>query len=84
MKNTMYTATGTFKVNEDNDNFLEYTITTTSGQSGSPILKLNEKGKKEIIGIHIGTTIDQTKNMAVRLTEEKRKIINKWLGIYTS
>ena len=34
--------------------------------------------KEVVVGVHIGN--DKTKNYAVRLTQEKRKMINGWVG----
>ena len=62
--------------------FLTYNIPTKSGQSGSPVIK-REGNKEFIIGVHIGSSANFTKNIAVRLTPQKRKIINEWVGEMT-
>ena len=62
------------------DKFIKYQIPTEFGQSGSPIIK-REGGKEFIMGVHIGGLAKQ--NMAVRLTPQKRKIINEWVGEIT-
>ena len=49
------------------DAIIKYEISTEQGQSGSPIMKV-EKGKKFIIGVHIGANYEKTKNLGVRLT----------------
>ena len=64
------------------DSFLHYRIPTMKGQSGSPIIK-REEGKKFIIGVHIASDDEGKKNIAVRLTPQKRKIINQWVGEIT-
>ena len=70
---TMWHAFGPYtKATED---FLSYKIPTKPGQSGSPVIK-REKGKEFIIGVHIGSNPKNTRNLAVRLTPQKRKIIN--------
>ena len=76
----MWSASGV--INSINEAFLKYKIPTEEGQSGSPILK--KEGKNIfIIGVHIGSNAKCTRNMAVRLTTEKRKIINGWVGEIT-
>ena len=71
----MWTALGNFsQLNE----FLGYKIPTFAGQSGSPILK-REKGKEYVIGVHIGSNINGTRNIAIRMTPDKRKTINEWV-----
>ena len=72
----MWTATGSFS--ESSNKFLEYTVDTTYGQSGSPVLKCDEKGRKVIIGVHIAGNAKTRKNIAVRLTFEKIEMIKQW------
>ena len=60
------------------ETFLKYKISTAEGQSGSPIII--RKGEKEfIVGVHIGSNESRTRNIAVRLTAEKKERINKWV-----
>ena len=61
------------------EDFITYRIPTEEGQSGSPIIKVMN-GEKYVIGIHIGTDPYLKKNMAIRLTDERRKMINSWVG----
>ena len=42
-----------------------------------------EKGKEFIVGVHIGGNNKSTRNLAIRLTPQKRKIINGWVGEIT-
>ena len=69
----MKNAAGPYK--KVTKSFLHYRIPTNPGQSGGPIIK-REEGKKFIIGVHIGNDCQGKKNIAVRLTPQKRKIIN--------
>ena len=72
---TMWTAFGKFsKLRE----FLSYRIPTFGGQSGCPLIK-REKGKEYVIGVHIGSNFNGTKNLAIQLTPDKRKTINGWV-----
>ena len=75
----MYYGQGTIRSCEE---FLYYRISTQRGQSGSPIFK-REKGNQYVIGVHIGVA-RETSNFAIRLTPEKRKRINEWMGEITS
>ena len=60
------------------ETFLKYKISTAEGQSGSPIII--RKGEKEfIVGVHIGSNESRKRNIAVRLTAEKKERINKWV-----
>ena len=75
---TMWHAFGPFlNVTEQ---FINYQIPTTGGQSGSPVIK-REGGKEFIIGVHIGGL--NKNNVAVRLTPERRNTINEWVGEIT-
>ena len=65
-----------------NKDFMLYSIPTEKGESGGPIIR-KEDGNEYIIGVHIGTIGELKKNTAVRLTEEKRKRINEWVGEIT-
>ena len=77
---TMWFASGSCK--NITATFLKYRIPTELGQSGSPIIK--REGKKQfVIGIHIGSNPKCTRNIGVRLTSEKRKMINEWVGEVT-
>ena len=60
------------------DKFIEYKIPTKAGQSGSPIIK-RQTDKESIVGVHIGSKIKEKKNVAVRLTNEKRGMIEGWI-----
>ena len=60
------------------DKFIKYKIPTKAGQSGSPIIK-RQKGKESIVGVHIGNKIKEKKNVAVRLTPEKKEMIAGWI-----
>ena len=76
----MKNAVGPYKL--VTESFLHYRIPVSSGQSGGPIIK-REGEKKFIIGVHIGNDREGKKNIAVRLTPQKRKIINEWVGEIT-
>ena len=76
----MWYAKGSYK--HVTENFLKYRIPTTKGQSGSPVIK-RDKGREFIIGVHIGSNDKSTRNLAVRLTPQKRKTINEWVGDVT-
>ena len=77
----MWHALGTCQTNLKK--FLIYTIPTASGQSGCPIIK-NKEEKQFVIGVHIGENGDFKRNVAVRLTREKRVRINEWVGEITN
>ena len=72
----MWTASG--KANEVDENFILSQITTSVGQSGSPMTK-RVNGEEYIVGFHIGSLSKKKRNIGVRLTEEKKKIINDWI-----
>ena len=72
---TMWNAFGEFKIIDKE--FLSYRIPTFRGQSGSPIIK-REKGREYVIGVHFGSYKSGTRNLAIKLTPEKRKVINGW------
>ena len=74
---TMWHAIGGCK--KATDSILSYKIPTYEGQSGCPIIK-REKGKEFIVGVHIGGDADGKRNYAVRLTTERRRLINEWMG----
>ena len=78
---TMWHAVG--PVEELDEDFLYYSIPTVTvkGQSGSPIIK-REKGTEFVVGVHIGSS-GKRKNMAVRLTPERRRMVNQWVGEIT-
>ena len=71
----MWSSIGPIK--KANENFLFYKLSTEIGQSGSPIIK-EKDGKKLIIGVHIGG--NKKTNTAIKLTTQKRKIINEWVA----
>ena len=77
---TMWNAFGS--CTSDTETMLKYKIPTWPGQSGSPVIK-REEGKEFVIGVHIGSNQNDTRNLAVRLTPQKRKIINEWVGQIT-
>ena len=58
--------------------FIEYKIPMKAGQSGSPIIK-RQKGKEYIVGVHIGSKIKEKKNVAVRLINESKNILEGWI-----
>ena len=72
---TMWTASGKFSKQRE---FLSYRIPTFGGQSGCPIIK-REKGKEFVIGVHIGSNVNGTRNLAIQLTPEKKKVMNGWV-----
>ena len=74
----MWSSVGPYK--KATENFLFYKLSTETGQSGSPIIK-EEGGKMFIIGVHIGGF--KKKNFAIKLTTQKRKIINEWVAEIT-
>ena len=74
----MYSGVGAMKSSGE---FIYYRISTQGGQSGSPVFK-REKGGQYVIGVHIAAK--ETNNVAIRLTPEKRKRINEWVGEITS
>ena len=77
----MWSAFGSFiSVNED---FLFHQIPTEVGQSGCPIVKRVKNGNNFVVGIHIGSISSKKKNVALRLTRDKRKKINEWVGEVT-
>ena len=51
MNKTMYYERGYLKSLDEN--FLKYQISTTVGQSGSPVIKKNEFDEYIVVGIHI-------------------------------
>ena len=62
------------------EHFIYYKIASSYGNSGGPIFK-REKDKFTIVGIHIGGGKENKDfNRAVRLTPERRSIINCWIG----
>ena len=79
-KHTMWTAAG--KLRGHNKKFLLHKIPTEEGQSGSPLIK-EAKGRKYILGMHIGSDAKIERNIAVRLTPERRRMINQWVGEIT-
>ena len=79
-KHTMWSAHEPYKNNTEY--FLKYKMATEVGQSGSPIIKKKEN-KMFIIGVHIGSNAKCTRNIAVKLTTQKRKIINEWVAEIT-
>ena len=62
---------------------LAYKMPTMESQSGSPIIKTENGLDKFIIGVHIGSNSNFTKNIGVVLTPQKRKKINEWVGEVT-
>ena len=72
----MWTASGEAK--EVEEDFIKSQIITSIGQSGSPMIKRFE-GEEYIVGIHIGSIPKKKRNIGLRLTEEKRKIIGRWV-----
>ena len=72
---TMWHAVGPLE--ELDEDFLYYSIPTVKGQSGSPIIKRQE-GVERVVGVHIGS--NWKKNMAARLTPERRRMVNQWVG----
>ena len=72
----MWTTTG--KAIQVDENFIYSQITTSVGQSGSPIIKIME-GDEYIVGFHIGGQSKKKRNTGMRLTEEKRIIISGWM-----
>ena len=66
-------------ITEIQKNFLCYRIATYPGCSGSPVFK-REQGRETIIGIHIAGDDNIKRNIALRLTKNKRKVINGWVG----
>jgi len=36
--------------------YLVHRISTEKGQSGAPVIRINEKGKLIVIGIHVGNS----------------------------
>ena len=77
---TMWSAVGPCA--SATETFLRYKISTKPGQSGSPVIK-KQKGRNFVIGVHIGSNENDTWNLAVRLTPQRRKMINKWVGKIT-
>ena len=71
---TMWSASKDF---ESLPQFLGYKIPTFRGQSGSPIIKRVE-GREYVIGVHIGSNAKETKNIAIRLTPDKREVVHGW------
>ena len=73
----MWTANGS--VGSINEDFIYYPVPTETGQSGAPIVKKDGN----VVGVHIGGNNELKVNFAVRLTKERRKIINKWISHFT-
>ena len=63
---TMWHSYG--KYQQARQNFITYKVPTSTGQSGSPIIK-REDGKEFIIGVHLGSKEKSTKNIGIRLTK---------------
>ena len=63
-RHTMWHASGKYITNEF---FFYYSIRTSQGQSGSPIIK-NKNGREYVVGVHIGSNFRKTKNIAIKLT----------------
>ena len=64
------------------EKLLFYKIKTARGQSGSPIIK-RKNGKEYVVGVHIGERSDKKANVAIRLTQTKRVMINEWVSEVT-
>ena len=77
----MWSAFG--KPNYVNEDFLFHQIPTEVGQSGCPIIRTTKDGKDFVVGVHIGSISSKKKNVAIRLTRDKRKKINEWVGEVT-
>ena len=75
---TMWSALG--KLHTINEDFLFHQIPTEVGQSGCPIVKRDPSGKDFVVGVHLGSISSKKKNVALRLTRDKRKKINEWVG----
>ena len=71
----MYSASGDCQFNTS---FFIYKMHTEMGQSRSPIIRDIEK-EKFAIGIHLGGWDERKRNVALRLNEQKREQINKWI-----
>ena len=74
----MWSALG--KLNKLNEDFLFHQIPTEVGQSGCPIVKRAPNGKDLVVGVHLGSISSKKKNVALRLTRDKRRKINEWVG----
>ena len=59
-----------------------YSVPTKVGQSGGPVI-WRDGDKEYVIGVHVAGLGKLKKNAAVRLNQEKRKIINEWVGEIT-
>ena len=51
---------------------------TEAGQSGSPLIKTQGKNAFAV-AIHLGRCDKKKRNVALKLNEEKRAQINKWI-----
>ena len=65
-----------------NEDLLLYSVPTKVGQSGGPVIR-RDGDKEYVIGVHVAGLEELKKNAAVRLNQEKRKIINEWVGEIT-
>ena len=74
---TMWYAKGKYET--AHETFFTHKISTFGGQSGSPFLK-RKNGIEYIIGIHIGSNLTGSKNVALRLTRQIRRFVNSWVG----
>ena len=77
---TMWTAFG--PCTSETQHMLKYKIPPWPGQSGSPVIK-RENGKEFVIGVHLGSNKNVTRNLAMRFTPQKRKMINMWVNEIT-
>lgn len=74
---------GLLEINKD-EGSLKHNITTSSGQSGSPIISYNDDKNLSIIGIHVGGDSQMRKNNGCLINKElierlKNKVI-EWKG----
>ena len=72
-KNAQWKSTG--HIFRGSEKELEYKLSTSLGQGGSPIFYRNES-HIYVVGIHIGAKAKKEINVGVRLTKEARKQIN--------
>ena len=75
---TMWKDSGKYEIK---DPFLTYKISTSAGNSGSPLLK-TKNGKTYAIGVHMRGE-KKEENFAIRLTYSTINKINEWVGEIT-
>ena len=73
----MYTVKGPCK--ELDSKYFLYKMHTEMGQSGSPLIKHDDEDRY-VVGIHLGGWDSKKRNVALKLDEEKRAQIHKWIG----